>query len=687
VAFFLVAGSYSAVTSMKKRDNPGLEVVECPSDVLSRPDDEHQTARIVCTSEDVPDCFRVQHGGVEGTVVQMPDECGGPSFARAVSLTLSANQTLPGHLQKRRITSPVFDFTFDYNIALVRRDAGDFRIRMDFSNVPGYWNAVVQSPGEGNGGSKRDIKELVDRFYGSSDGWYSKFESLRFRPTYGIKDTVRLRELLYHDGQICGYDDETSFGESLSIAMEGTSTMESHFGYSLIANWKPGGGIEIHHSAGFLRPEGETDVTFTMGGSGVLDTSEGLQGPEIRKKFQDKVLYGKEIYKGWAAFNIYRETSAHIQSTSGGVAVSGYMQARAKSDWGHFPVNFPAGAVGAPDPGAAEGQRLYDRVSKAPDNELEAVGEEASGAIEVGATIRVGLHVEITPVPPWQSDGGFPLPEMSLAQTVYARWLIDNGADQSCLTTSLGTTMESSHTRGEYSGWKDQETRKYVQELSRAGDRECFAAGPESSALARREAKLSARQQPDPDDLRTLPNAGLNLRNNQWRYTPPLMRCDGCGNCVLDTRLRPPCCGCVYLPDIYGPTENTRDDEMPSGPLVIDLGPAKRGLPENMTDLIIARQASRRPGQKPKEPIVCGIKVKSHPYSSYPNRSHPNSAGIDFDGDDDTQGYLKYFHNATGSCTDWTVRKFPAAGRIWNPKLLYPPGGYREQPYHSMSRI
>ncbi|CEL00910.1 hypothetical protein ASPCAL00502 [Aspergillus calidoustus] len=44
--------------------------------------------------------------------------CQGLLFARAVSLTLSANQTLPGHLLKRGTMLLLFDFTFDYNIPL-----------------------------------------------------------------------------------------------------------------------------------------------------------------------------------------------------------------------------------------------------------------------------------------------------------------------------------------------------------------------------------------------------------------------------------------------------------------------------------------------------------------------------------------------------------------------------------------
>lgn len=126
VAFFLIAGSSTAVTSMHKRDNSGLVFLSCPSNVLDRPNDEKQVARVTCTDDDVESCFRVLEGGVEGTVVHMPEECGGPSFARAISLEASPDQSVPMRLVRRRPTSLVYDFAFDFNTALIRRDAGDY---------------------------------------------------------------------------------------------------------------------------------------------------------------------------------------------------------------------------------------------------------------------------------------------------------------------------------------------------------------------------------------------------------------------------------------------------------------------------------------------------------------------------------------------------------------------------------
>ncbi|CAG7942048.1 unnamed protein product [Penicillium salamii] len=364
VAFFLVAGSYTAVSSMSKRENPGLEFIDCPSDILSRSNDEHQTVRVVCYSENVPDCFRVQEGGVEGTVVQMPEECGGTSWARAISLTLSQNQTVPGHLAKRgSTTSPVFDFKFDYNTALVRRDAGEFSVRMDFSNVPGYWNAVVDAPGSSSG--KRDLKQLVDRFYGCSSEWYSKFKSLKFPSAEAIEYTEKLDQLVYHNPQVCQHGGK-QVGESLSIAMEGTTTVKSHFGFSMIATWKPGKSFKVHQAAGFFHPDGKTDMSFKIGGQGVLDSSQSLKVSTITKILGESSLAGKSIYKGWASFDLYRESRVNLRSSggnSGAVAVDGYAESRIQSDWGRVRVDFPAGGTEAPLEGDSEGRRVEDKVS------------------------------------------------------------------------------------------------------------------------------------------------------------------------------------------------------------------------------------------------------------------------------------------------------------------------------------
>jgi chitinase len=139
VVLFLTAGSDTAVTSMKKQDNPGLLFLDCPEDVLSKPLESIQTARVICLHSEPETYFGVRKNGVKGTIVHMPDECGGGSWSRAVSLEPSQDQAVPTEIAMKNPTSAVYNFSFDYKIRNARRDAGTISIRMDYSNVAGMY--------------------------------------------------------------------------------------------------------------------------------------------------------------------------------------------------------------------------------------------------------------------------------------------------------------------------------------------------------------------------------------------------------------------------------------------------------------------------------------------------------------------------------------------------------------------
>lgn len=65
-------------------------------------------------------------------------------------MSLSRNQSLPGHVQnqKRESLGEVYDLTFDYDFARVPRGVGDTQMRIDYSNMEGYWDSVVDRAGE-----------------------------------------------------------------------------------------------------------------------------------------------------------------------------------------------------------------------------------------------------------------------------------------------------------------------------------------------------------------------------------------------------------------------------------------------------------------------------------------------------------------------------------------------------------
>lgn len=318
---------------MSKRDNPNLHFLDYPQKIFDRPKDEVQTARVICTGA-FEECFGVEKGGVAGTVVHMPVECGSGSYARAVSLVPSQNQSIPIDIALEEPTSAVYDFTFDYNMGLVRRDAGRYSIRVDYSNVKGYWNSVVDRVGR----KKRSLKDLVSRFYSSnSQEWFTQFDQTDFGSSSGLNenDKSHLNQIIFFDSQMCDADDGKREGQGFLITLQGTSTAEFYYGFSMIATWTPGAGnVEVHQSAGFLHVDGDTNAKFAVQGIGNLDSSRKQQSGDTYTRESPEILGGHNLYHGWATFQSYKEEDVRFQtlSTNGkGVSINGYLSALVKA--------------------------------------------------------------------------------------------------------------------------------------------------------------------------------------------------------------------------------------------------------------------------------------------------------------------------------------------------------------------
>jgi chitinase len=85
-------------------------------------------------------------------------------------MTPSKDHQLPSRLvkklEKRGVTEPaVFDFTFDYDwTPIVKRGDPNKRIRIDYSDDPGYWASIVAAkPGTKRSDHEREMYEEVAR--------------------------------------------------------------------------------------------------------------------------------------------------------------------------------------------------------------------------------------------------------------------------------------------------------------------------------------------------------------------------------------------------------------------------------------------------------------------------------------------------------------------------------------------
>ncbi|KAF3480712.1 chitinase [Arthroderma uncinatum] len=73
--FLLVSGDSYAITQLRKREGKPKPFIflDCPDNVINQPDDKLYSARVICLHDDVEGCFRVMEKGVEGTIMEMPN--------------------------------------------------------------------------------------------------------------------------------------------------------------------------------------------------------------------------------------------------------------------------------------------------------------------------------------------------------------------------------------------------------------------------------------------------------------------------------------------------------------------------------------------------------------------------------------------------------------------------------------
>ncbi|KAF5980123.1 glycoside hydrolase family 18 protein [Fusarium bulbicola] len=230
IAFFLLAGSDTGLASMSKRDNPNLVFLDCPRNIHSQPVGQVQTARVICLGL-FEECFGVVKGGVEGTVVHMPSDCGAGSYARAVALVPSQDQSIPIHLARSN-PSAVF-------------------------------------------------------YAGNSQDWFTQFDKTDIQDSEELNDNKIsvLNQLIYFDSQMCDVDSGDKEGQGFSITLEGSAKARFFYGFSMIATWTPGSKLKVHQSAGFLHVDGDTKAEFTVAGIG-SSGSQNVHFPEGRKSIK-----------------------------------------------------------------------------------------------------------------------------------------------------------------------------------------------------------------------------------------------------------------------------------------------------------------------------------------------------------------------------------------------------------------
>lgn len=235
--FVLISGPKDVVSTFSKRDNSHIEVLDCES-IES---EEKQRLRFICTNDsDDSNCDDILDGGLEGTVIRMPENCGPGSYIVAHSMKRSEDQSIPHHLFKRSVPSrDVMDLEFSYDFKLMKRSDEKVQFRIDYSNMVGYWDTVVDEPGEkrkrSNLPRQMSQRDLIDKRFFSEDvaSWGDKFDDLD-EPAFFVNLTEPATEVII-DEELKKCNSE----EYLQIKSEGTCTAHAKFGFTIIGTLQP----------------------------------------------------------------------------------------------------------------------------------------------------------------------------------------------------------------------------------------------------------------------------------------------------------------------------------------------------------------------------------------------------------------------------------------------------------------
>jgi hypothetical protein len=263
--FVVIAGSPDVVSSFSKRDDSHIEFVDC----ISIKSTDRQTVQIYCTNDgEDSNCDQVLEGGIEGTVVRMPDNCGPGQYIVAHSLKESNTKDLPAQLVKRIApTRPVMDLEFSYDFGLMKRSDEKVYLRIDYSNQPGYWNSIVDSPGEKRKRSlhPRDLtqRDLEKRFFSeNSVAWDRKFDEVHEGDFYTDLSQSVSQDIINSEVSKCK-------DEYLELTSSGKCTARAKFGFTMIGTLQP---FSLDQTHGFIDLSYDLDAYVKITGDVGVDT-------------------------------------------------------------------------------------------------------------------------------------------------------------------------------------------------------------------------------------------------------------------------------------------------------------------------------------------------------------------------------------------------------------------------------
>lgn len=258
--FVLIDGPSAAVTSLSKRGGSHYEFIDCHKVTPVEDSKESKTVRIVCMDDGADsNCDDIYEEGAEGTIARLPDGCGEGAYVVVRLLKESQDQSMPAHIfSRKRSASKVMDLTFDYNFGLVKRVDEEVFIRIDYSNLPGYWDIIVDSPGRGS----RRKRALDKRFFGNQQAWAEAFLQVKAVSAQYAPFIQEFHDVIVNTAIECGSEEAMMY-----MLLSGVVQGHARWGVSMVGTITP---FRLEQSFAFFDTTIDTSVSLSVSVLGAL---------------------------------------------------------------------------------------------------------------------------------------------------------------------------------------------------------------------------------------------------------------------------------------------------------------------------------------------------------------------------------------------------------------------------------
>ncbi|KAF5647005.1 uncharacterized protein FTJAE_1836 [Fusarium tjaetaba] len=500
---------------------------------------------------------------------------------------------MPDHLAKQHTpTSPIYEFSFDFNKHKGRADA-KVALRMDMTSVKGYWDSLIDSPSI----QKRDVEpRYFSHLYRDWKKGLRNGDRFIHDSSYS-PITVRSNlstPVFWQAAENCPIGGNM-YGEGIAAYIQGNVDAKMSYAVTVIATGDRGTSrVDVKEATGWIGVTGETDLTFGVGGMGRLDIGMAGKGnPARSQKYYDIFnthRIGAGSFWGFMALTpfisrqTWLSTSRMKESPStvfGHPAIlNGRLGTRVKTDLGRFPASLP-------EPLLPKEIEHYTKQNKATevqvhgDNYVYGDGGEKGSTIEIGHDLGFGLIMDFEVYPQVQGQQPVLQPQESsllVTSETFSRWDIPPAENhRTCPQSSASSLLKQDVVGKDLLSWRNNNgSATFYHDVYRPFHEPCHyspktkrtsfelpSPGNESSSILTK--NLNKRGLNNPKDafgsarLRPLDIFGtviayLFTSRSVHNEMPGNISCDGrrCDYCygAIGTD---PCCGCVCMQCKWGP--------------------------------------------------------------------------------------------------------------------------------------